>query len=253
MKMKRREFVQLAGIATLGIVIKPTLDLLERAETSGDNNIKAKRLVMAINLKSCPTDDGCRDCIDACHSIHNVPDLGNPKDEIKWIWTTPYKQVFEEQEHDYTDAKLSEEPILLMCNHCDNPPCVKVCPTQATYRRSDGLVVQDYHRCIGCRYCMAACPYGSRSFNWKDPNPFIKNATTGYPKRTQGVVEKCNFCEERLALGKVPACVEACKYNGLVFGDANDPKSEVRQLISSGQVLRRKPNLGTRPQVYYIL
>jgi Fe-S-cluster-containing dehydrogenase component len=110
------------------------------------------------------------------------------------------------------------------------------------------------HRCIGCRFCMAACPYGARSFNWIDPRPFIKEKDENreFPTRTKGVVEKCTLCYERLAKGLKPACVEASK-GGLIFGDLDDPNSEIRQVLSSRYSFRRKPELGTRPSVYYIL
>jgi len=113
--------------------------------------------------------------------------------------------------------------------------------------------MMDYHRCIGCRYCIAACPYGARSFNWKDPRPYIKEIDKGFPTRTQGVVEKCNFCEERIAKNLLPACVEACKEGGLIFGDVNKEDSEVRKILSTRLSIRRKPHLGTEPKVYYIL
>ena len=110
---------------------------------------------------------------------------------------------------------------------------MRVCPTKATFKRADGIVMMDYHRCIGCRFCMAACPYGSRSMNYRDPRPFIRKINPDFPTRTKGVVEKCNFCEERLARGILPACVVACKEKALVFGDLEDPRSDVRLL--SGQ------------------
>jgi len=110
----------------------------------------------------------------------------------------------------------------------------------------------DYHRCIGCRYCMAACPYGARSFNWKDPRPFIKKIKEDFPTRTKGVVEKCSFCEERLAKGLKPACVEACTTKALTFGDLNEPNSQVRNLLASKPNIRRKAYLGTEPKVFYL-
>jgi molybdopterin-containing oxidoreductase family iron-sulfur binding subunit len=131
---------------------------------------------------------------------------------------------------------------------------VRVCPTQATWKRDeDGIVMMDWHRCIGCRYCMAACPYGSRSFNWQDPRPAIASFNPDFPTRTKGVVEKCNFCEERLARGKRPACVEACPEKTIVFGDLLDPDSEPRQLLRTRFSLQREPELGTSPSVYYLV
>ncbi|MCD6319198.1 MAG: 4Fe-4S dicluster domain-containing protein, partial [Candidatus Desulfofervidaceae bacterium] len=115
------------------------------------------------------------------------------------------------------------------------------------------IVMMDMHRCIGCRFCMAACPYGSRSFNWQDPRPFIKKENPEYPTRTKGVVEKCDFCAERLDKGLLPACVEACKEKALIFGDLGDPNSEVSKVLRSHYTIRRKPGLGTGPQIYYIV
>jgi molybdopterin-containing oxidoreductase family iron-sulfur binding subunit len=100
---------------------------------------------------------------------------------------------------------------------------------------------------------MAGCPYGSRSFNWRDPRPFIKKPNLEFPTRTRGVVEKCNFCEERLAQGLLPACVEACKEKGLIFGNLKDPQSEIRKALQNRYILQRQPELGTKPKVYYIL
>jgi len=113
--------------------------------------------------------------------------------------------------------------------------------------------MMDWHRCIGCRYCMAACPYGSRSFNWLDPRPHIPRIDPDYPTRTKGVVEKCTFCEERLARGQAPACVEACEEKALVFGDLEDPGSAVRELLRTNFAIRRKAELGTAPEIYYIV
>ena len=213
---------------------------------------------MVVDLKKCK--EGCTDCIDACHKTHNVPDFGNPKDEVKWLWTEPYEKAFPEQEHEWVGGGMKGGPVTVLCNQCDNPPCVRVCPTKATFRREDGIVMMDYHRCIGCRFCMAACPYGSRSFNWRDPRgfdasgePFIEKQNPNFPTRTTGVVEKCNFCAERLAKGLIPACAEACKEKALVFGDLEDADSEVREVLHSNYTIRRKPGLGTRPQIYYIV
>jgi molybdopterin-containing oxidoreductase family iron-sulfur binding subunit len=127
-----------------------------------------------------------------------------------------------------------------------------VCPTKATFQREDGIVMMDMHRCIGCRFCMAGCPFGARSFNWKDPRPYVKENYPGYPTREIGVVEKCTFCAERLAQGLQPACVEASG-GAMVFGDLEDEKSEVREYLRKYFTIRRKAHLGTNPQVYYIV
>jgi molybdopterin-containing oxidoreductase family iron-sulfur binding subunit len=254
MKMDRRKFLKLTGLtAACGLAIKHPLNFIASAQIPEGTPLTAGKWAMVIDLKKCISEKGCRDCIDACHSVHNVPEFGNPKDEIKWIWKEPFEHAFHDQEHEYIQKELKHAPTLLLCNHCDDPPCVKVCPPKATWKREDGIVMMDWHRCIGCRYCMAACPYGSRSFNWRDPRPFIKDIRRDFPTRTRGVVEKCTFCEERLFKGLLPACVEECKPKALVFGDLEDPDSEVRRLLDSSYSIRRKPGLGTKPDVYYLV
>ncbi len=197
-----------------------------------------RRWAMVIDQARCLREKGCRRCITACHAAHNVPSMPDPKHEVKWIWKEPIERVFPSID--------SAEPTLVFCNHCDNPPCVRVCPARATWKRDDGIVMMDWHRCIGCRYCMAACPYGSRSFNWRDPRPFITKIEPSFPTRAKGVVEKCTFCPERLAAGRKPACVEACPAGALIFGDRRD-------VVPRGRALRRKPELGTGPEVHYLL
>ncbi len=206
---------------------------------------------MTIDPQKCPP--SCQDCVVACHRVHNVPDFGNPKDEIKWIWKEPYRDTFPGQEHKYIAAGFTERPIIVLCNHCDDPPCVRVCPTRATFKRPDGIVVMDYHRCIGCRFCIAGCPFGARSMNFRDPRPFIREINPDFPTRTKGVVEKCNFCVERLAQGLLPACVVACKEKAMAFGDLENPASDIRRLLQARYTIRRKPELGTHPRVYYLV
>ena len=206
---------------------------------------------MAIDAAKCPPD--CTDCITACHAVHNVPNFDNPKDEVKWIWTEPFAAAFPGEKHRYLANSLQQLRLPVFCNHCANPPCVRVCPTKATFQRRDGIIMMDYHRCIGCRLCMAACPYGARSMNYRDPRPFIAKINPDFPTRTKGVVEKCNFCEERLAKGMIPACVGACKQKALVFGDVENPQSDIRLLLDKRFNLRRRAHLGTAPQIYYIL
>ncbi len=238
----------------MGVGLLPLTDVLAQGARPqvlpGREALSAARWAMVFDSRRCR--EGCQDCILACHRVHNVPDIGDVEEEVKWIWTTSYEGAFPGRQHDYIDG-LRSKPFVVLCNHCANPSCVRVCPTRATFKRSDGIVMMDYHRCIGCRYCMAACPYGARSFNFRDPRPYLDEVNPDYPTREKGVVEKCNFCAERLAAGIPPACVEACRDGALAFGDIEDPGSEVRKLLNSGHVLRRKPELGTGPQVYYIV
>jgi len=257
-EVDRRGFLKIAGLVGLGIAAKPLFDVLSPAraaqELENAETQVGKRLAMVVDVKA--SKDEFKSAVAACNRVHNVPDIKSIRQEIKWIWTTSYEGAFGEQTHEYVEEYLKHLPVPILCNQCSNPPCVRVCPTRSTYKREeDGIVMMDYHRCIGCRFCMAACPFGARSFNWRDPRPFIEDMNPDYPTRTKGVVEKCNFCEERLAKGLLPACVEATQQDGsnaLAFGDLNDPDSKVRELVTSRYSVRRKSELGTEPSVYYL-
>ena len=254
MSDSRRKFIKqvgggLVGLSAISLVGK--LGEGEATASSGQAGEKAAiRWGMVIDMSKCK--EGCNDCVDACHTTHNVPDHGNAKDEIKWIWKAPFKNVFTSKSHRHQQEGLLEKPFLTLCNHCDDPPCTRVCPTQATFKRDDGIVQMDFHRCIGCRFCMAGCPYGSRSFNWRDPRENIKNPQRGFPTRERGVVEKCNFCAERIDRGLKPTCEEVCSEGVITFGNLNDPNSEISQLLKSKRTEQRKTELGTLPSVFYV-
>jgi Fe-S-cluster-containing dehydrogenase component len=259
METNRRSFLKMSGICALGLGALPVVDALAKDELPKFMNdpkaLTGKKWAMVVDMKKCweKGKEGCKDCILACHLTHNVPDIGTIKEEVKWIWQEPYVNTFPGQEDQFNEQRIGEHPFIVLCNHCTDPPCVRVCPTKATFKRPDGIVMMDMHRCIGCRFCMAGCPYGSRSFNYRDPQPYVKNENPEYPRRERGVVEKCTFCTERLEVGKLPACVEACKPGALAFGDLEDPKSTVRKLLAANFTIRRKPELGTGPNVYYIV
>lgn len=275
MSINRRQFLKMVGVSTVvGIGGTAVFNGIRRggieaAQTSPDpRTLSAKRWGFVVDMSKLQSEADYQKCIDACHSIHNVPDMsGLPEEirkrqEVKWIWTDNYEHTFPTApEDEYQNAELKEKRFFLFCNHCAQPACVRVCPTKATFKRKDGIVMQDMHRCIGCRFCMAACPFGARSFNWRDPRgkddsgkPFIDPAKENkeYPTRMIGVVEKCTACTERLAKGMQPACAEASN-GAIVFGDLDDPNSEVRKLIATKYTIRRKPELGTQPSIYYVL
>jgi len=218
----------------------------------------AEQWGLVVDVQKCLREEVRSACIEACHREHNVPQMPNPKEEVKWIWSANYENAFPDEAHPFVAESLKGKPVLVLCNHCTHPACVKVCPTEATWKRqSDGIVMMDMHRCIGCRYCIAACPYGARSFNWRDPRPYLKGVSP-YPTRTKGVVEKCNFCAERLREGREPACVEAAKKTSggegaLVFGDLSDRNSEVSRLLREKVTICRRLSLGTGPNVFYIV
>jgi len=248
----RRKFLEVASLTVVGLA---GAGLVGRADAAMAHEPVAggRRWAMVIDPRKCLKERGCTACIAACHRAHNVPEIPERGHEVKWIWKERFTEAFPDQEAHYIDEGLTTSPVLVFCNHCDNPPCVRVCPTKATWRRDDGIVMMDWHRCIGCRYCVAGCPYGSRSFNWEDPRPYLESPDPQFPTRTKGVVEKCTLCEERLDTNQPPACVEACPEKAMLFGDLNDPESEVRQVLRSRFAVRRKPALGTDPAVYYLV
>ena len=180
------------------------------------------KLAIGIDLHRCI---GCNTCALACKMQNNVPDGmlwnrvltegGNAPDTAGGTWDNPEMQHW---------------PVA--CQHCENPACLKVCPTGATYKDEQGRVEIDYDRCIGCRMCMAACPYNARVFNWEDPrrDGDFNWGVARVPVRTRGVMEKCTLCKERTDAGEEPMCVVCCPTHARVFGDLDDPNSELAQL-----------------------
>jgi molybdopterin-containing oxidoreductase family iron-sulfur binding subunit len=268
MDENRRDFLKKAGVGSLvGLGVVSAIGFVAEKEGNAStttSDTSGTRLGMVVDTRKCPPE--CTKCLEICHSVHNVPDFklpdGSPdlKHEIKWIWKEPYHNAFTGSGNTFLSETQESVKVTVLCNHCSSPSCVRVCPTQATFKRADGIVMMDYHRCIGCRFCMAACPYGSRSFNWQDPREAGGKKVIGgrdinpeFPTRERGVVEKCNFCAERLAKNLKPACVEECPEGALTFGDLNNPNSEVRALLKSNNTFLRKPELGTGPSVFYIV
>jgi dimethyl sulfoxide reductase iron-sulfur subunit len=224
------------------------------------------RYGMVVNLDSCM---GCRACMAAC-KVENNTGEGQ-------LWM----HVLRLEEGKYPDAKVSFLPR--PCMHCDNAPCVKVCPVGARFKREDGLVLTDPDRCIGCRYCMVACPYGVNSFNWGKPeknqysdwnDPDVRAVTGGvippyknpdhdkrYGKEQRrsagsghhkGVVEKCTFCVHRLEKGLLPSCASNCPVDALVFGDLDDADSAPRRLLAQKRSFLLLEDAGTEPRVHYV-
>ena len=203
---------------------------------------------------------GCRKCVYACVTENNQ----SRTPQIHWISVLRFKKgekwIDLENSEKYYHPKLVPEKdyfyMPVQCQQCEDPPCVKVCPTQATWKEPDGITVVDYNWCIGCRYCMAACPYGARRFNWAKPDLPAKDLNAdmhylGNRPRYKGVVEKCTFCIQRTRAGKYPACVEACPVGARKFGNLLDPKSEIRYCIENKRVFRLKEDLNTNPKFYY--
>ena len=201
------------------------------------------KLGMAIDLSRCV---GCHTCANACKMSNNVP--------MGLLWNrvlTDGSEVLDGAKGTYPD--LTRTYIPLACQHCENAACQKVCPTEATHRDEQGRTEIDYDKCIGCRYCMAACPYNARVFNWSEPDyePDFKYGYDAVPQRGMGVMEKCTLCKERCDDGLDPMCVVCCPTSARIYGDLDDPKSDISKLIVERDVYVLLEAQGTRPQVYY--
>lgn len=210
----------------------------------------------AFNISKCL---GYRECVAACIRENNLDRKSNMQ----------YIRIFEMEQGEIDflrgDATFEHEVpaeghfyIGTQCFQCANPPCVRVCPVQATWQEPDGIVVIDYDWCIGCRYCMAACPYWARRFNWSEPEVPAEEINPvqhylGNRLRKKGVVEKCTFCIQRTRAGRLPACVEACPTGARVFGNLLDPGSEIRWVLEHKRVFRLKEDLGTEPRFWYFM
>ena len=209
----------------------------------------------ALNISKCK---GYRKCVDACVEENNQ----GRDTQIQYIRVLEMERGsmnLEESNHYYDPETVPQKGKFYMpvqCMQCENPPCVRACPVNATWKETDGVVVIDYDWCIGCRYCMTACPYWARHFNWNEPKlpPEELNPVTHYlgnRPRSKGVMEKCMFCVQRTRKGKQPACMEACPTGARVFGNLLDPESEIRYILENKTVFRLKEDLGTEPKFWY--
>lgn len=242
--------------------IQHTLERIER---------KAKRRYNAdINCKNTPPQEGVvfgyalniskcrgyRDCVHACVKENN---LGEDTQYIRVLEMPEGSLDLNHADHYYDSKDLPHAGhyyLPMQCMHCDNPPCVKACPVEATWTEPDGIVVVDYDWCIGCRYCMTACPYQARHFNWGSPRLSADKINTdthylGNRPRPRGVVEKCHFCVQRTRENRQPACQEACPTGARIFGNLLDPNSEIRYILENKAVFRLKEELGTEPKFWY--
>jgi molybdopterin-containing oxidoreductase family iron-sulfur binding subunit len=244
--MDRRDFLKTAG----GTLVAGTscayafrfLTSTYANKAGADIPASGKRWGMLIDLTKCR--EGCTACMEACRRENNVSYHNDTRWDNHWIRKI---KLSSDQ-----GPGIEEKSVIMLCNHCDRPPCAQVCPVQATYKRNDGIVIVDHHRCIGCRYCMIACPYNARQFNFRDDEHWPNKER---PKRSHGVAESCTLCAHRLDKGELPACVEACATTGagaLSVGDLNDPHSTISRVTSTMAVKRIREDLGTEPKVYYI-
>lgn len=234
---------------------------------------------MVIDLEKCVA---CQGCSIACRFENNTPAV-SPVDAIQGRairWNDVFPMPVNPTEEIGVYPNVKSQYMTRPCMHCENPPCVKVCPVQATYKDEEGLVRQNYNRCIGCRLCTVACPYGVRYFNWRKPewvgasNQYLNpdrlegpDSLEGPAIRFRGVVEKCTFCIHRLQKARaqaqiegrpfradeyVPACVQTCTGKARFFGDLDDPNSAIAQLAKSSRAFRLLEDVGTHPKVIYL-
>ena len=238
---ERRSFLRSAG-AFAATLLAPGVTLYAfgggeaQARAPGEPVSANVRWGLMIDLNKCPP--GCNACVTACNEENGLKSSGRPEIDAQWIRKVTLKDP-------RTDIVRSA-PV--MCQHCEKPPCVDVCPTGASFKRADGIVLVDKHICIGCRYCMMACPYKARSFVHETHD----DQKTGAP-RGKGTVEGCNLCVDRIDAGRQPACVERCAKEGgaMIFGDLNDPESEISKALRKQPTARLRADLALNPGVQY--
>jgi len=258
----RREFLKALGLGAVMIAASSAYrnKALNRLIQSNDPLIKlgqGRRFGMIIDAGACI---GCRRCLYACKEENNVPDDPLPMNWIELFEMDINEPVTKlsrvppgESRRDYTDSpKRGKWYLSVNCQHCENPPCVKVCPVGATYIGEDGIVEMNYDKCIGCRNCMGACPYNARHFNWATPSISEDKINPLVPVREKGVVEKCTFCKHRTRKGLLPRCVEVCPVGARHFGDLNDPTSPVSRILEEDMSFRLLEDMSTEPKVFYI-
>lgn len=234
----RRRFIGWGVAAIAGVAIAPGVTLFElaQAKTPGQPVSGKVRWGMLIDTNRCAT--GCNVCVAACNRENGLSGGTGPTDS-QWIRKIELKEARSGRTHS----------LPMLCQHCEQAPCVDVCPTGASFKRADGIVLVDKHICIGCRYCMMACPYKARSFVHEalaDQNPDVP--------RGKGTVESCTLCVHRIDLGREPACVEACAaagYNAMLFGDLNDPGSPIAQRIATYATTQVRADLRLNPGIRY--
>lgn len=217
--ISRRQFLGAATLAAAALA--PGMRLIELAAARSPEEAASamQRWGMLIDTSKCG--EGCDACVSACNEENGIVGHGRPETDAQWIRTVSVR--------DLQTGHVTTLPM--MCQHCAEPPCVDVCPTGASFKRADGIVLVDKHICIGCRYCMMACPYKARSFIHED--------TTGqkpHAPRGKGTVESCTLCVHRVDTGRIPACVEACDRDGgkaMAFGDLKDPNSDIAKRLKS--------------------
>ena len=229
---QRRQFLKTSAGAA-AIAIAPGMMLFQTAH--GDTQAASSKVRWGMLIDTAQCKEGCNDCVSACNKENGLSGKTGPTDS-QWIRKIEIKDI----------SSGRELSLPMMCQHCEHPPCVDVCPTNASFKRADGIVLVDRHRCIGCRYCMMACPYKARSFvhePLQDQNPDVP--------RGKGTVESCTMCVHRVDKGQQPACAEACPNKSILFGNLNDPDSEISQKIRTVASIQIRADLGLNTGIRY--
>lgn len=238
-ELSRRDLLR-SGAAVATLTLAPGVTLMAFGGSPADAAGRAdagKRWGLLIDVSRCDPD--CDACVTACQVENGWKDEGNPETDAQWIRKVTLKNKD-------TGRKVS---MPVMCQHCEKPPCVDVCPTGASFKRVDGIVLVDKHICIGCRYCMMACPFKARSFIHENH----VNQKSWAP-RGKGTVESCTLCVHRVDTGRIPACVEACEATGnraIIFGDLKDPNSEISKRVAEYSSIALRADLELNPGVRY--
>jgi len=232
----RRRFLERSTAIAAGGLLAPgvLLHAIANARPADEAVTGKVRWGMLIDSNKCKT--GCNKCVQACETENGLKRTGRPDIDAQWIRKVTLKQ----KQTGHTTS------LPMLCQHCAEPPCVDVCPTGASFKRADGIVLVDKHICIGCRYCMMACPYKARSFIHEDLSDQKAHAPRG-----KGTVESCTFCVHRVDKGESPACVSACDEGAMTFGDMNDPASEISQRLREVQSTEIRGDLGLNLGVRY--
>ncbi len=239
MSLSRRNFLNLTALAAAAAATGPGLRLIELAGARAPEEPATSRQRWGLLIDADQCAEGCDACVQACFVENGVWGHGRPETDAQWI----RKVTIKDKQTGVTQA------FPVMCQHCEYPPCVDVCPTGASFRRADGIVLVDKHICIGCRYCMMACPYKARSFIHEDTHD-----QKPYAPRGKGTVESCTLCVHRVDTDRIPACAEACKKQGneaILFGDLNDPESEIRRRLAARASTQLRPDLNLNTGVRY--
>ena len=235
-RISRRDLFR-SGAAMATVALAPGVTLMAFGGEASANADPGTRWGLLIDVNKCAS--GCTACVTACSEENGWKDTGHPETDAQWIRKVDLKEK-------HTGREVS---LPVMCQHCENPPCVDVCPTGASFKRADGIVLVDKHICIGCRYCMMACPFKARSFVHEEHDD-----QKAYAPRGKGTVESCTMCVHRVDRGDIPACVQACDKTGngaMLFGDLNDPESEIAKRLKTYQSTTLREDFRVFPGVHY--